>query len=34
MIATVVKDAQVKATDAYTHLERLGYILVGLTCIP
>jgi hypothetical protein len=34
MIATVLIDALVKATDAYTHLERLGYIMVGSTCIP
>ena len=34
MIATVVIDELVKATDGYKHLDRLGYILVGSTCIP
>jgi hypothetical protein len=34
MLATVAIDALVKQFDAYTHLERLGYIMVGSTCIP
>jgi hypothetical protein len=34
MLATVAIDQLVKTFDAYTHLERLGYIMVGCTCIP
>ena len=34
MLATVAIDALVKNYDAYTHLDRLGYIMVGSTCIP
>ncbi len=34
MLATVAIDALVKRVDAYNHLERLGYIMVGSTCIP
>ena len=34
MLATVVIDLLVKHFDAYNHLERLGYIMVGCTCIP
>lgn len=33
-IATVVIDQLVQAVDAYTHLERLGYIMIASTCIP
>lgn len=34
MIATVIIDILVKATDGYQYLDRLGYIMVGSTCIP
>lgn len=34
MIATVVVDQLVEATDAYTYLNRLGYIMIAMTCIP
>jgi hypothetical protein len=34
MLATVAIDALVKSCDAYTYLERLGYIMVASTCIP
>jgi hypothetical protein len=33
-IATVVVDKIISACDAYTHLQRLGFIMVGNTCIP
>lgn len=34
MLSTVVIDALIRSCDGYTHLERLGYIMVGNTCIP
>ena len=34
MLSTVVIDALIKQCDAYTYLERLGYIMIGSTCIP
>jgi hypothetical protein len=34
MLATVIIDQLIDWTDGYTHLERLGYIMTGSTCIP
>lgn len=34
MLATILIDYLISLTAAYTHLERLGYILTLSTCLP